>query len=52
MLELLRMLVEAFQKCHTIYFTLINTKEKNISKDEIQDIRCLLPCRGVQVCIS
>ena len=51
-LELLRMLVEAFQKCRTIHFTLINTKERNITKDEIQDICCLLPCRGVKVCIE
>ena len=46
------MLVEAFQKCRTIYFTLINSKEENVTKYEIQDVCGLLPCRGVQICIE
>ena len=46
-IEILRVLVNTFSKCRSVYFTLGNDGEENVTRDEIQDICGTLPCRGV-----
>ena len=48
-IAVLRMLVNAFSKCQAIDFTLINTGEECVTRDEIHDICSSLPCRGVYI---
>ena len=49
---LLRMLMRAFSKCRSINFDLDHNGEESITRDEIQDICGLLPCRGVDLSIT
>ena len=51
-LQILRMLVNAFDKCRSIDFSLLGIDEESISRDEIHYICGALPCRGVQVKIA
>ena len=48
-IELLRMLVNAFSKCRSIDFTFVKSGDESVARDEIQDICCSHPCRGVYV---
>ena len=51
-IEILGVLVNAFSKCRSIYFTLGNHGEESVTRDEIQDICGALPCRGVHLKIQ
>ena len=48
-IELLRILVNAFSKSRSNDFTLVKCRDESVTRDEIQDICCSLPCRGVYV---
>ena len=51
-MEVLRMLVNAFSKCRSFNFSIVNNREESVTRDEIHDICSSLPCRGVDVQIQ
>ena len=51
-IEILRVLVNLFSKCYSLYFTLGKDREENVTRDEIQDICPTIPCRGVDLKIQ
>ncbi len=51
-LELLRVLVKTFSKCHSLMFSILNTGMQDVQEETIRDICGSLPCRGIELFVE